>query len=267
MLNHGKGTCHASLLLKSARLPLAYQPMRIPAILLATLFVVVDLAQAQSIDVASNRPAMVGSGADALVNKIDVEDLFKKGQKDGAVMFACIVDLRGNVAWNTTYNLTPNAKLLEEEVLKRLETAKFVPALHNKQPVDIVFFGTVSFVVKEGKPHLRVFANQEIDEVNKASDFIGPQPYFGGESKFTGLHYPTQNMVVPVTGDVKFTIAVDAIGNLKDIQLVSESPPLLGFGDAAISDFGRAKFIPAFRDGKATDSRITLSVYFEPPEE
>jgi hypothetical protein len=240
--------------------------MRIPAILLASLFVVVDLAQAQSIDVASNRPALIGTGSDALVNKIDVQDLFKKGQKDGAVMFACIVDGKGNVSWNTTYNVTPNSKALEEEVLKRIESAKFVPALHNKLPVDVVFFGTVSFVVKDGKPHLRIFANQEIDEVNKASDFIGPQPYFGGESKFTGLHYPIQEVVVPVTGEVKFTIAIDVTGNLKDIQLVSEEPPLLGFGDAALSDFGQAKFIPAFRNGKATDSNVTLSVYFEPPE-
>lgn len=240
--------------------------MRIPAILLASLFVVVDLAQAQSIDVASNRPALVGTGKEALVNTIDIQDLFKKGQKDGAVMFACIVDGFGNVRWTAAYNGTPDSKLLEEEVLKRLETSKFVPALHNKLPVDVVFFGTVSFFVKDGKPHLRIFANQEVDEVNKNSDFIGPQPYFGGESKFTGLHYPVENAVVPIAGEVKLAIAVDATGNLKDIQMVSESPPLLGFGDAAISDFSLAKFIPAFRNGKPTDSKITLSVYFESPE-
>jgi hypothetical protein len=266
VLNHGKGTCHASLPLKSARIPLAYEPMRFLGISLLSFLAIVDLAQAQSIDVASNRPALVGSGPDALVNKIDIQDLFKKGQKDGAVMFACIVDGKGDVSWNTTYRPTPNSKLLEQEILKRLENAKFIPALHNKQPVDVVFFGTVSFFVKDGKPHLRVFANQEIEEVNKNSDFIGPQPYFGGESKFTGLHYPTQNAVVSVTGNAEFTIAVDALGNLQDIQLVSEYPPLIGFGDAAISDFRVAKFIPAFRNGKAVDSKVTLSVYFEPSE-
>jgi hypothetical protein len=156
--------------------------------------------------------------------------------------------------------------LLEQEVLKRLESAKFIPALHNKQPLDVVFFGTVSFFLSEGKPHLRIFANQEIEEVNKNSDFIGPQPYFGGDSKFTGLHYPVQNVVVPVTGLVEFAIAVDAIGNLKNIELVSETPPLLGFGKATISDFRLAKFIPAFRNGKPVESKVTLSVYFEPPE-
>jgi outer membrane biosynthesis protein TonB len=113
---------------------------------------------------------------------------------------------------------------------------------------------------------LRVFANQETEELKKNSDFISPQPYFGGESKFTGLHYPVQSVVVPVSGVVEIAIAIDSTGNLKNIELVSETPPLLGFGDAAISDFSLAKFIPAFRDGKTVESKVTLSVYFEPPE-
>lgn len=240
--------------------------MRILGISLVTFLVIVDLAQAQSIDVASNRPALVGSGPNALVNTIDVQDLFKKGQKDGTVMFACIVDQSGNVFWHSTYRPTPDSKLLEQEVLKRLENAKFIPALHNKQPVSVVFFGSVFYSVINEKPHLRVFANQEPEELKKQNDFISPQPYFGGESKFTGLHYPVQNTAVSVTGVVEFTVAVDGIGNLTDIQLVSEYPPLLGFGEAAISDFRLAKFIPAFRDGKPTESKVTLSVYFEPPE-
>ena len=239
--------------------------MRIPVVLLAALFVVVDLAQAQSIDVASNRPALVGSGPEALVNTIDAQDLFKKGQKDGAVMFACIIDNAGAVSWHTTYRPTPNSKLLEQEVLKRLETAKFIPALHNKQPVNVVFFGSVFYSVVNGKPHLRVFANQEPEELKKQSDFISPQPYFGGDSKFTGLHYPVERVAVPVTGVVEFAVAVNATGDLTNIELVSETPPLLGFGEAAISDFRMAKFIPAFRNGKPVDSKVTLTVYFEPP--
>ena len=240
--------------------------MRIFGISLVALLAIVDLAQAQSIDVASSRPALVGTGPEALVNTIDIQDSFKKGQKDGAVMFACIVDKTGNVSWNTTYRPTPNSKLLEQEVLKRLENAKFIPALHNKQPVEVVFFGSVFYSIINGKPHLRVFANQELEELKKQNDFISPQPYFGGESKFTGLHYPVQSTPVSVTGVVEFTIEVDAVGNLKNIELVSEYPPLLGFGEAAIAEFGKAKFIPAFRNGKATESKVTVSVYFVPPE-
>jgi len=46
--------------------------------------------------------------------------------------------------------------------------------------------------------------------------------------------------------------------------VVKESPPLLGFGDAALDDFASAKFIPAFRNGNPVPCEITLSVYYKP---
>jgi len=46
--------------------------------------------------------------------------------------------------------------------------------------------------------------------------------------------------------------------------VVKESPPLLGFGDAALDDFANAKFIPAFRDGKSVSCEITLPLYYKP---
>ena len=42
------------------------------------------------------RPAVLGSGPESLVNQIDFQDLFKKGQKDGAIMFCCRVATTGN---------------------------------------------------------------------------------------------------------------------------------------------------------------------------
>src|SRR5205809_6423128 len=36
------------------------------------------------------RPALIGTGPDSLINRIDTADLIKKGQKDGAVMFSCL---------------------------------------------------------------------------------------------------------------------------------------------------------------------------------
>ena len=37
------------------------------------------------------------------------------------------------------------------------------------------FFGTLTFSVMDGKPHLRIFANQELSELQKETDFIAPQ--------------------------------------------------------------------------------------------
>jgi hypothetical protein len=57
---------------------------------------------------------------------------------------------------------------------------------------------------------------------------------------------------------------VDAKGNLKNVQVLSEEPPLLGFGDAALSDFSGAKFIPAFRNGQPVESNVKIPVYYKP---
>jgi len=115
-----------------------------------------------------------------------------------------------------------------------------------------------------GKPRLRIFANQQLDELKKESDFIDPQPYVGEDSKFAGLHYPETGSTVQVTGVVELALDVDAKGNLKTMQVVSEEPPLLGFGDAAISDFTGAKFIPAFRNGQPVESNVKIPVYYKP---
>jgi hypothetical protein len=99
--------------------------------------------------------------------------------------------------------------------------------------------------VKE-KPRLRIFANQEAEELKKESDFISPQPFIGKESKFEGLHYPDDTSRVPIQGLVELAMNIDADGNLKELEIVSENPPLIGFRRAAAEDFRVAKFIPAF---------------------
>ena len=127
-----------------------------------------------------------------------------------------------------------------------------------------VFYGTVKFAVVNGKPRLRIFANQQLEEVDKETDFIGPQAYVGQDSQFTGLHYPETGSTVAVTGVVEFALNVDAKGNLTNLQVLSEDPPLLGFGDAALSDFSDAKFIPAFRNGQPVESNVKVPLFYKP---
>src|SRR6266496_322000 len=146
------------------------------------------------------RPAVLGSGPDSLVNQIDTQDLFKKGQKDGAIMFCCRVATMGNVVWYRTYLSVPGSDLLEKEVRKRLDSARLAPAIYEHKPVEVLFYGTVFFSVVDGKPTLHIFANQEAPELKAANDFIGPQPVMGADSKFTGLHYPRERMTVFVKG-------------------------------------------------------------------
>jgi hypothetical protein len=209
------------------------------------------------------RPALVGSGPTALINTIDTKGLVQQGQKDAAIMFSCSVVKTGGVAWSGTYRGTANSQLLEKELLKRLEGAKFIPAIYNHQPLDAIFYGSVFFAIIDGKPRLRIFANQESDELKKESDFVAPQPFFGSESGFTGFHYP-EGLPVQVRGVAELKLKVSATGALEDMQLVSEEPPLVGLGDTAMLDFSKARFIPAFRDGKPVESTVTIQVFFHP---
>jgi hypothetical protein len=261
--------------LQREQLSLAYSAMRLRIFCIIGLLLAVELASSQTPKTASPspspkptlpefRPALIGTGPDSLVNRIDTADLIKKGQKDGAVMFSCLVAPTGDIVRSGAYRGTVGSELLERELLKRLANEKLVPAIHNHQPVIAIFYGTVTFAVVKGKPRLRIFANQQLDELKKESDFIDPQPYVGQDSKFTGIHYPDTGSTVQVTGVAELVVNLDAQGNVKSMNVVSEEPPLLGFGDAAITDFTGAKFIPAFRNGQPVESNVKIPVYYKP---
>ena len=251
--------------------------MRVLGLSAVILLAMVDLGWSQ-VDVGSSktaslpmyRPVLLGSGPDSLINRIDTADLARKGQKDAAVMFSCSVKKDGSVLSASTYRGTPDSKLLEQEVLKRLSAAanpKFVPAVYNHLPVDAVYYGTVTFMTVNGKPRLRIFSNQERTELGKESDFIGPQPFWGGDSGFTGFHYPNKDAApVQVDGSAELQVKVDENGNLQDLHVLSEQPPFLGFGETAFADLSKAKFIPAFRDGKPVPCEVKLPVYFNNKE-
>ena len=177
-------------------------------------------------------------------------------------MFFAKVEKTGDVTWSASYLGAQDSQLLAQEVNRALAGAKMIPAIRNHQPVAVLFYGTVVFSTVDGKPRLRLFANQDANEIKKESDFIAPQPCLGGDSNIVALRYPQNGSPVPLSAIVNLQIAVDAQGNLQSAKVIDESPPLLGYGDSAVEDFNGAKFIPAFRQGKPVDSETTLSVYY-----
>jgi TonB family protein len=261
--------------LKKRRAPLAYLPMRTFAVSLIALLSLVDLAWSQVSVTPSGqvavlpmyRPILLGQGPKSLIDRIDTQDLIKKGQKDALIMFNCAVRKDGSVEWSATYRGTPDSDFLKQELRKRLSPAsdpRFIPAVYHHQPVDAIYYGAVTFAVVDGKPRLRIFSNQEAEELAKEHDFIGPQPFFGNESKFTGFHYPPPEAArVLVDGIVELKMKIDATGNLQEIKVLSEEPPFLGFANAAVADFRNARFIPAFRDGKPVACDVTLPVFYK----
>ena len=217
-------------------------------------------------EVSGFRPILLGTGPNSLINRIDTASLIKGGQKDGLVMFTCSVDKTGKMVVSAIYRGSPNSDLLQQELKRRLIDATFVPGIYDNQPVDAVYYGTVSFVVVQGKPRLRIFSNQEYPELKKESDFIGPQPIVGGVSGFIGVHYPPAAAAqVPVAGIADVQISLDDHGLIQSMTPVGEHPPLIGFAAQALMDLYGAKFIPAFRGGKPVACDVTLPVYFPAP--
>ncbi len=218
-----------------------------------------------SAELPKYRPAVLPLGPDSVINRIDTAGLIRDGQKDASLYFCSAVNKFGEILDTWTYKQSPDSKLLERELVRCLDTAVFIPAVYEHEPVFVLFYGAVTFKVVDGKPHLRMFANQEPEEIKKESNFVGPQPFYGKGSKFEGLHYPADNVTSTLSGLVELAMKIDADGKLKDLQIVSEYPPLVGFRRAAAEDFRVASFIPAFRDGKPVECSITLPVYYEPP--
>jgi hypothetical protein len=210
------------------------------------------------------RPALLGDGPLSVINRINTQGLVQAGQKDATLLFCCSVAKTGEIRNTWIYRATPESRELEKEVFRCLDEAVLIPAVYNARAVDVLFFGTVNFKMVNGKPRLRIFANQEAEELKMESDFIGPQPFAGSDSKFEGLHYPNDVVTEVLSGVVELGMKIDANGNLTELRLISEYPPLAGFGRAASEDFRVARFIPAFRDGKPVECSITLPVYYSP---
>ena len=237
--------------------------MRVLGFLALALSLIVGVAPLRSADLPRFRPALPGSGPEALINQINPQELLKKGQKDGGIMFCCYVSKTGSVMLSETYRPMPDSDLLKAEVERCLAKVKFFPAIYEHQPVDAVFYGTATFGIVNGKPRLRIFANQEVSELEAANDFVGPQPIIGAGSKFIGTHYP-EGIPIAIKGLGYLALKIDAAGNLQDLQVVREEPALSGFGRVAATDFNQAKFIPAFRNGDPVESNILLPVYYQP---
>jgi TonB family protein len=260
--------------LKKTWAPLAYLTMRVSAVLMLIWMFVGDPAWSQVTEVPTEhqialpmyRPILLGQGPDALINRIDTQELIKKGQKDGMVLFVCSVRKTGDVEWSEIFGGLPNSDLLKVELQKRLSAAanpRFLPAVYNHETVDAIYYGTVVLTVTNGKPRLRIFSNVQPGAVASEDDFIDPQPFFGGDSKFSGFHYPNETARVQMDGSVRLKMKIDATGNVQSIQAVSEEPPFEGFAAAALNDFRNTKFIPAFRNGQPVASEVTLPVLYK----
>src|SRR6476661_8121475 len=121
------------------------------------------------------RPALIGNDKSALINMIDPEHVIKRGETHGALYFGCIIAPNGVPERGNIWGNTEETKALRDELRIKLSQSRFVPAVYNHRNVYCWFQGTLAFSTTGGKPHVRIFANQQLPELQKESDFISPQ--------------------------------------------------------------------------------------------
>lgn len=208
------------------------------------------------------RPAMVGSGPASLVNRIDVNKLFTQGQRDAWLKFECAVLADGVSFGSNFFTASPDARLLKNEVRARLRQSRFIPAVHNHKRTFAWFAGTVLFAVKDGRPHLRVYAHQELDLIKDGADFVAPQMIDVPNNYYLNFpKTPTGMVRDDAAGVVRIRHSVDAKGKTTGVEVISE-PAGSGAGDYLKKALPLVDFTPGYRNGRPTATTYTFTWWF-----
>jgi Gram-negative bacterial TonB protein C-terminal len=206
-----------------------------------------------------NEPALVGNGPKSLVNMMSEKRLMARGQKDALLMFVCYVNPAGVVGGNMEYGETAGAKALKQEVRDAMVNCRFIPAIYHGSNTDVIFYGTVVFFIVNGQPHLRIYANQNKEDIRQGRDFIAPQMMpdsFHWENVAWSMERASINVQ---NGVVERMITVDVNGNPTKMKVIREDPKGYGFADALQKASQHAKYIPGYRDG-----RPVACTFYEP---
>jgi hypothetical protein len=240
--------------------------MRSLAISLIASLSIADLADLQAAE-PQVRPALIGNGPKALINVIDTNKLMEKGQGNGLLYFQTAVDASGVAVSPLTYRATPGSEVLEKEVMSALGRCRFIPAIYDGKRTKVLLIGTVLFLVADGKPHLRTFANQNRGDIAKWNDLIAPQMVVPNPSR-VGLPTEVQTELQKARsyhqkGVAQLAITVDANGNRKSIKVVYEDPVGFNFGRVALRLLSGLKYVPGFRNGHPVESTFDQYMWFQ----
>ncbi len=238
-------------------------PARLATIIATISFVPFAPVIAESLP--DMRPALAGSARNSLVNLIDTQALVKRGMQHGAVLFQCLVLPSGSTEYRVVYGGTPGSEVLREEVKNKFYAARFTPAVYHHHYTYAWFYGTVTFSVVNGKPHLCVYANQEKSELAQGSNFISPQSIYVPGHHYEPRKYPEASWETEeIPGTVDLEMTTDSTGKLKEIRVLKENPPGKHYGESALKDNKEATFLPAFRNGRPVESTWHIIYIFMP---
>lgn len=206
------------------------------------------------------RPALLGTGPKSLINVMSSERLLKHGQKDGVVSFTFVISRWGNGGGVLTYQSSENSVALAQELVDQVPRSKFIPAVFHRETVTALVNGTVVFALSaEGKPHLRIFLNQDSEHLARGDDFVAPQLLFPMNTKFKWFDFGEYRIR---SGLVAANIKVDENGKLLESSIGREYPPGQGFGKYVMRRIGDADLSPPFLNGHPVTASTTWLIPF-----
>jgi hypothetical protein len=208
------------------------------------------------------RPALVGAGPGSLVNLLDAQALFQKGQRDAWVMFDCFVSADGVAFPSDFFTASANSNLLQNEVRKRVRQTRFVPAVYNHKRTSAWFAGTVVFAVANGTPHLRMYANQDLDIIKSGADFVAPQIIDVPTHYYLNFpKTPTGTVRDDAAGVVKVRHSVDANGKTTNVEVISE-PVGSQAGEYLKKALPLVDLTPGYRNGRPAATTYTFTWWY-----
>jgi hypothetical protein len=231
-------------------------------ILAAIAGVILCAANVRSENLPAIRPAMIGSGPGSLVNLIDAQALFQKGQRDAWVMFDCAVLADGVAYASDFFTASANSSLLQNEIRKRVRQARFIPAVYNHKRTSAWFAGTAVFAVANGKPHLRMYANQDLEIIKSGTDFVAPQIIDVPNHYYLNFpKTPTETVRDDAAGVVKIRHSVDANGKTTNVEVISE-PAGSHAGEYLKKALPLVDLTPGYRNGRPAATTYTFTWWF-----
>jgi hypothetical protein len=232
----------------------------------AAIFLIAATFSVRGESLPDMRPALVGSAPSSIVNIIDTQKLMKSGMQHGAVYFSCWVRPSGSTLYNFIWGETDGADALRQELKLKLQRSYFIPAVWQGHNVYGYFIGTATFNVgTDGKPHVRVYANQEKSELAEGRDFIAPQVIYLPTRKYEWFKFPRGSWATEEKPAlVELELKIDAGGQLKDARVIKEDPAGTGLGEYFLKEARQNVFLPAYRNGKPVDSTTHPTLIFIP---
>jgi len=193
-------------------------------IVVAVIVAFLGASTVRAEDLPEIRPALIGSGPGSLINLIDAQALFQKGQRDAWVMFECAVLGDGIASGGDFFTASPNSNLLQNEI--------------------------------------RIYANQDLDEIKRGADFVAPQMIDVPTNYYLNFpKTPTAAVRDDAAGVVKVRHSVDANGKTTNVEVISE-PAGSQTGEYLKKALPRLDFTPGYRNGRPTAATYTFTWWF-----